>query len=341
MGSGIDPKRLMRKWKTLLSPRRQTAGKIPRPCQMDGLFIRHTGDVFPCCLVWGRKDMRIGNVNDKNIVEKIRRFNAACSCERFRFRKATPDDRFNLFLNIEFSLACQGNCIMCCVEAPSWSGTYDSYDGIESIIDQCAVSEVLVQGGEVLIQKKSMEWIEKIRGKRPELKFALVTNGNVGVELVRSVEEMFREVVVSIAGFEPETYRKIMGMDLGKTVRFAGDLCGRRTVDVNLKYLVTPINLHESNLFLEWAVSLGPGKCHFADASVSSYINMNTRDRYWEKIIAATGKEIRGTILGSKTTLAKTGMRVGFDTKCREIFGIDDSFVKENGLGDIIYWSVF
>jgi len=81
--------------------------------------------------------MKIGHIDDPGILEKIRRFNAACCCERYELEPAAPGEAPAYdFLNIELSLVCQGTCAMCCVGAPDWQGRYDYYDSLTRMVEQ-------------------------------------------------------------------------------------------------------------------------------------------------------------------------------------------------------------
>lgn len=186
-----------------------------RPCHLHELFINHEGNIYPCCITWGRPDMLIGHLADINIEEKILKYNQRCSCEQYHLRKANKNEPINIgLLNIEFSLACQGQCAMCCVDAPSWKGKYDYYDALTAIFNLLSPRQLVVQGGEVLIQKKTMAWLETIKNKSPETSIGLVTNGNVSLAIVPAVESIFDSVAISMVGFQPETYNRIMGMDV-------------------------------------------------------------------------------------------------------------------------------
>lgn len=118
--------------KLLAAYRRSSSTAPQRPCHYQELFVKSNGDVFPCCLTWNRKSMVIGHITDFDLTEKIMTFSRICSCERYRLRKADVKDRQNYsILNLGLSLACQANCIMCRVNAPSWREKYEYYTELE------------------------------------------------------------------------------------------------------------------------------------------------------------------------------------------------------------------
>lgn len=323
--------------------RKYLASNLPfRPCHLRELFVAHDGYVYPCCFVWGQKHMRIGHIRDADLLEKIGSFFQYCSCERYRLRKGHPGEAEEYgLLNFELSLACQGKCAMCCVGAPEASKkptAYDFYDDLSRLVERCRPLEIMVQGGEVLIQKRSLEWIADLKRRWGDISLGIVTNGNVDIAMADKVAELFDRVVVSVVGFSPDTYRKITGMDIARTVAFVGALLKTSRPEVTLKYLVTPLSLHETNLFLEWAIGLAPHRIRISDSLVAQYIEMRTFDDFWQKIMDRTGEEVRKVLLGMRDRLIAQRTVVGFDTALRKMFGIDDEFVRGNGLDGIVVW---
>jgi MoaA/NifB/PqqE/SkfB family radical SAM enzyme len=310
-----------------------------RACHFHELYITHTGDVFPCCIVWKRSEMRIGHITDEDLLEAIEAFDGNCRCEQFTLRKGTSVDPKDYLLNIELSLACQGKCAMCCVEAPHWQGHYEYYNACTNLIDRLQPKEILVQGGEVLIQKKSLTWLSEVKEKHPNINISLVTNGNVDLDMLETVERLFHSVFISIVGFQPETYERIMGMHLEKTVRFAEELAKRNTITLNLKYLITPLNVHEVNVFLEWAIEVNPASVLFFDASTFQYINPDAPFGFWDKIFERTGQKIREVLLTHRERLLHQDMTISFTNECLQVLKFNEdfeAFLRENTLSDKI-----
>ena len=307
------------------------------PCHLYGLFIRHDGNVYPCCNCWSSEYLKIGHINDPNLFNLVRSYDKCCYCQVFKLRKALPTDKVNYeFLNIEVSLACQGKCAMCCVESPTWHGKYDYYNELTKLIDYTKPKKVVVQGGEVLIQKRTLEWVSDVRKNYPDIEMCLVTNGNVEIKMVDMVEELFGRVTISIVGFESETYKKIMGLEFNKTIQFAEELVKRKRIKVFLKYLVTPINAHEANLFLDWAIRLNSNGVMFNGASNYKYINLDAPYEYWQKIFERTSQALKLSIIQNKNVILENNMMIAFDGETKILFGIDDYFIERNGLGENI-----
>lgn len=295
-----------------------------RPCHFHEMFIHSDGYIHPCCVTL-RDDLIIGHINDVDIIEKINNFHAMCSCDSFILRRASRDDKKSyFFINVEMSLLCNAKCAQCSVDAPSWHSKYDLYSSLTKIIEQFRPMTIAVQGGELLIQKKSLQWTAQIRKCYPDMDIMLLTNGCSDVSIVPFVNETFNRVVISIYGFQPETYKKTTGLDLSKTLAFAEELIKNGNCKVNLKYLTTPINLHEVNLFLRWALRLLPERIILADSNIAQYINTGTPDRFWEKIEERTKQSVQEELRNSRAALKDSTSTIVIDSVNRKRLGIEE-----------------
>lgn len=315
--------------------------KAKRPCHYKELFIQSSGDVYPCCRVWGRKDLLIGHITDQDLLNKIKNFNPRyCFCNKFSIRRSNASDIFKTnSLNLELSLACQAKCAMCCVNAPSFHGSYNYYDLIEKLIqDIGTVNNIVFQGGEILVQKKSLEFIEKLRNKySSDVYFHLISNGNIDASYVEYVEKLFDSITISIVGFQKETYKKIMGLEIDKMISFAEKLINRNVIKVSLKYLVTPSNIHETNLFLNWALQLAPStSIQIVEmGNFDNYINYETNDDYWRKILDRVIKDIHLELANAnKFRLKENGTKITVTNL--EKYKITKNFIRDHHLQGIM-----
>lgn len=313
-----------------------------RACHYNELFVRSNGDVYPCCLVWNNNKLKIGHLSDSDILNKIENYSATCSCERFKLITGKGGTKNYSLLNIELSYKCQGQCAMCCVNAPDYIENYNTsyFDILGNLISSLSPKELLVQGGEILVQAESIEWLTKIKQATPEMSISLVTNGN-NIKMVDYVSRTFNRITVSFVGFQPATYKTIMGLNIETTKQFCEKVIRQGNTRVYLKYLITPNNLHELPLFLEWAIRLAPEMIYFADANTRQYINENTNDHYWAKIIDRTLKEITKVLRSNKEFLeSELNNRFeyigigGESTRC--LFSIDNKYIVANDLTKIL-----
>lgn len=301
------------------------------PCHYQSLFVKFNGMVYPCCMA-GSSDGTlgdtahkiIGHVSDPDLPAKIEAYSSDCTCHQRRLRPIAPGEerRFGQ-LNLELSLHCQADCAMCCVFAPSFRGGYDLYDHLERLALACSPREMLFQGGEVLVQKRSLRFIERLRERLPDTRFRLTTNASVVLDLAETIERLFDDVNISVVGFQPETYRAIMGIDIRPMRRMARRLCRGGRTRVHLKFMATPNNIHELPLFLRWAARLSPNAISSDGIHIAKYVVRNTFDSYWAKIFERTGKEVRRFLDDHGREIAKRGVHLFFEPEVRELLGLD------------------
>ena len=309
-------------------------------CHYKHLFITTKGDISPCCGSGFNPKHVIANINDNinNLKSSLKSFSTVCNCEKYCFTCASPADVLNIeTLHMELAYTCNGKCAMCGTKCPDWRGKFDSYDKLEQIIDLLQPKTIIVQGGEVLIQKKSLDWLVSLKNKYPDMKFEIITNGNVDIDMVPLVSNLFHSATISIVGFQAETYKKIMGLDFAKTERFIKELKKYEKTRLCLKYLITPINIHESNLFLNWAIGLSPNKIFIGDCDINQYIR-STGDNYWNKIAERTFRDIQETLFQNKDKLISENIKISFDSNVRQIFKINDDFLNNPELNKFIFW---
>jgi pyruvate-formate lyase-activating enzyme len=309
-----------------------------RPCHLHRLAVSHTGDVFPCCLVYSSAYHRIGNIRDVDLAQKIEKYDRRCSCSGAKLRAKRPGDPVgdDRFLNLELSLQCQAECAMCCVDAPGWSGTYDLYPQLTALIREQDPEGIVMQGGEVLVQKRSMDWIRSVREEFPQKKLHLVTNGCAPASLAPEVARLFQRVVISFVGIQPETYRAVMGLDVTRTLSFVQALIAEQTTEVTMKFLATPLNVHEAALFLRTALEMKPALILFSDSGFHQYVRLKTRDGFWEKIASRAGTAFQQQLCASSAALKVAGIRVHVEPSAGKVLGVDSAFLHEKNLTDVV-----
>jgi hypothetical protein len=183
---------------------------------------------------------------------------------------------------------------MCVVHAPFWKGTYNMYGLLSDFIGRLTPPPriIVVQGGEVLTQEKTLNFLFGQKNKNPGTQFYLITNGNVKGKIINKVKKLFSAMTISIVGFQKQTYTTIMSLDIDTVKYFVEEMTGNSNVEINLKFLTTPLNIHEICLFLDWALPLHPQSIDIADANTAHYINMSTEIPYWNVVRARAGKEL-------------------------------------------------
>ncbi len=310
---------------------------IVMPCHYRGLFIRSDGVLFPCCDVCNVEALRIAHIDDDALFEKIKSYDKVCSCDHYKLRVGYENEapKYRL-LNIEVSLVCQAICAMCCVNAPDSKGKYDYYSSLMKVVKKIKPEIVLLQGGEVLIQEKTYRWVDQLKDESPDVKVYALTNGNISCDKIENVEKGYERLYVSFVGFQPETYRAIMGISIDKTISFVERLIERGKVQVYLKYLVTPVNAHEAELFFSWAINIKARRINFDGAVNEKYIVRGTSDNYWSKIYKRSAVKLKLSIISNKKVMKRVGMVVLFTPEIMRLFDITKEFIESNDLVGII-----
>lgn len=307
------------------------------PCHYSSLFIKSTGEVYPCCAVWSDPKWKIGHLSDNALIEKIINYDGSgCKCFWRENRKATSYEKPVIkHLHLELSLKCQAQCAMCSVNAPGWDGSYNYYNALTQLVDYFVPEYITVQGGEILVQPKSIDWIQLIKKKHENIGFRLVTNGGAANQhALETIESLFKLVSISFVGYQSETYRTIMGLGITKTTEFAHKIANRGKVTLRLKFLVTPLNVHESALFFRWAVGVVPAVIVMHDSDISKYINYDTEDSYWFKIIDRSAKALQNAIKDSAKIINQKNIKMHIHDSVKKLYSIDSKFIDDNNLNN-------
>ena len=279
---------------------------VNRVCSQEEIFISSNGDVYPCCMRWGREGFRIGNVNDEDIVSKVLSFYAPCRCHIANFVPPSEEVFVPLGFTItaELSLFCQAECVFCCVRSPEFLGsaTCNYLDALEALICELNCDYLILQGGEVLAQRQSLEWVRKVRERYPFIHIHLVTNGCFPVSMVSLVSAVLSSVIVSFAGFSELSYKTVMGLDLSKTLNFVSHLNDESGVDVGMVFVVGPSNIHELPLFLEWGLSHDIRRIGFSKMIIGS-ATIDMQSEYWREIVSRVRAEICAVLERRKSCL--------------------------------------
>ena len=311
-----------------------TQGLPARACHLYRLAVDSKGDVYPCCMVYRSAYHKIGNIRDPDLAQAIDSYERTCSCDVVKLRKKNNEDPTGdeRILNLELSLVCQAECAMCCVGAPDWAGKYDRYAELTQLIRSQKPDSIVMQGGEVLIQPRSLDWAREIKSEFPRTKLRVVTNGNLEATMAPTLSGLFDSFVISFVGFQPETYRTIMGLDLGKTLAFAKALIEQRASEVTLKFLITPLGIHEVAQFIGEALQLQPNNILVAESGTRAYIVADTPDRFWGKIVDRSSRAVKRALCSAKDSLDRHDVKVHFETAAASLLDVHDAFLRSNGL---------
>ncbi|MDQ7834309.1 MAG: radical SAM protein [Humidesulfovibrio sp.] len=335
---------------TSLETMRGATGKRVRPCHFEDMFINHAGEVFPGCLTWSDPAKRIGHLGDADLMQRLQDFDIrTCQCEPWSFnsifRPAVAGEAVCIrTLNIELSLFCNSRCAMCCVHAPEYTAEfkqpdYSLYPEIIALVKRLRPASIYLQGGELLVQERIFELCAALREASPQTALALVTNGNVPGKLADRAVCAFDSMVVSLYGHTPQTYKVLTGLNVERAHAFSRRVAAIAPEKLTLKYLATPVNIHEASLFLDWAIRVGPRGIQIIDADSSDYVRFTRprrgpgfdprrnplHDLYWERIFTRSIRDLERVASARRDEMAALGLDL---TVCGGVFdmiGVDAS----------------
>ena len=306
-----------------------------RVCHFRKISIRKNGNIFPCCLAW--QHTLLGNIFDENIFETIEHKNINCECPLFKYRNIEPNEKPELkYLHLEFSNECQARCVCCAQQKEKLENEDIHLSKITEFIERYKPENIISIGGEVLIQKKTLDWLISVKEKHPEIKFDIVTNLCVKQETLERIKNVFDYMTVSILGFSENTYNSIMGLDFNRTLKNIDFMMNNTNTKVRLKYLLMPTNMYEMNSFLNWALSKNPEKIYLHNIREFKQI-ANTDEIYWQKSFVPLEKSIKKTLIDNKEKILSTNKHyISVHQYASEFLHIDDKFIDENGFTNII-----
>lgn len=101
-------------------------------------------------------------------------------------------------------------------------------------------------------------------------------------------------------------------------------------------YMVSPINVHECGIFIDWASSLGPHEIAFGDTSTRQHLNPNAPFHYWDKILERSARNLREALVLNRARLLQHNVPVYMDADVQQLFRLSPDWIRENGLDDVV-----
>ncbi len=332
------------------------------PCHYHRLFVRHDGNIFPCCRLIGLESHKIAHLSDPDILEKFQAYDIGqCACLGWRFRKASASDWDAPRLgaaNFEMSLNCQSQCAMCIVRSPFYSREAREYpaanfEALTRLASILKLPVIAIQGGEVLIQEETMAFLETFRRDNPDVHLGLITNGNLPLAKAEVVARIFNSAMVSFYGFTDTTYNTVTRMNLSRTKDFSLRLLELMPGQVKLKLLSTPASFQEIPSFLQWAFAQKAPDAYVVDAESLSYVRYDPAlvrdldfakarqapisDIYWHAMFSRSIDATKKVLLAHRAALAARETGVSFEGEIFGLFGLDQAYVAEQGLEGVSF----
>jgi hypothetical protein len=161
------------------------------------------------------------------------------------------------------------------------------------------------------------------------MKFHIITNGCFSSNLLPLFNVLFETATCSIVGFSEMTYKTIMGLNFEKTKKFVEEVLDAGKCNISPKFLMTPLNIHEVGLFIDWAARINPSSIQIVDANIEEYVVRNTKIPYWSRIYNRCGKYIVDGLSKNKILLSNNKTTVFISPSITKNFNIDLSILDD------------
>ncbi|MCC7405734.1 MAG: SPASM domain-containing protein [Bdellovibrionales bacterium] len=197
----------------------------------NGLMIRPTGLVFPCCAIGQDQSLAIGDIRTQSLTEivnseKIKQMRrdsiagklacyANCNLQKYfqTFPVDEPLDETSSVekyrdLEIEFGETCNVDCVMC------WQRR-DNHKTLvfEELIENLPIypwKKIVLYGGEILVMKEGVKFFNFLKENKTNL--YILTNGKVlnSPQMAQAVVDACSGISISINAVSEQTHNLVM-----------------------------------------------------------------------------------------------------------------------------------
>lgn len=161
-------------------------------------------------------------------------------------------------IHIEFTTACNSQCVMCDYWKGSNPQTIDS-TLVFSVVDQQypqGLKNLYFTGGECLLRAPELfSLCRRVRNTFTDIHLGLITNGLLIRRYCQEIAELFHKVIVSLDALDPAKYKKIRGVAGVEAIQEGICLLKKHNpqIQVNLRVLVLRENVDELFKIVEYA----------------------------------------------------------------------------------------
>lgn len=307
-------------------------------CPRYFLYINSFGDVYPCC--HQILSMRIGNVCDYDIYEKIINYkpNFRCKCSYIEFDNNEDHNLSFLNINLELAGECNGSCVYCFQKnLPTFKKSISIYKNLEKLLHRLKPQNMMVFGGEIGVQKKTIELLQRIKSDY-NTTLNVATNGNINNSLREAFNNMFESIQVTFNGFCANTVKMLSGLDFHEQTKFCEQAINSHPVSV--KFIITPLSLLELPLFLQWALdkpfqhviidaAFEPSKNYSVDNDWGVSMLSTMVGFYWDDIFVKMSKEVKSILMEKAESIVQNNIVIMFSNEVEKRLEIDMTFYDE------------
>ena len=310
------------------------------PCHLYMLFLNEKGEVFPC----PRAPINnlIGHISEPDIVERIIEYvPRKCKCTICNLREANNEEKREGIVNFNMEIGgeCNGSCVFCFQKTLStFRKHFPFYKELEAFLIRLRNTKTAtIFGGEVTIQPETLHLISKIK-KENGTKVTIVTNGAIPHNKYASLCDIIEGFQVSFYGFTMESIRMISKLNL-KQIKDFCEYLSAYNKQFDVKFVLSPLVLHELLPFLEWSLSLNVSHVmvYYAILPSGDYERTGRRDvssfddlvpEYWEPIIKRVSKEVKSFFVRNTNQIQKKGINYIVNREVLNLLEIPSSFLK-------------
>lgn len=306
------------------------------PCHYRRPFVDRNGVIFPCCFLNRKPEAAIGHISDRDIISKMENYAIKCKCSYAEFRPKAEKEVMNT-LYFQCSLKCHGSCAVCYVGAPHKREDIEiNYDDALIFAEKLSPKTISLEGGEVPILPKAIEFAEKIKTHIPNSSLRLITNGCYNPRKAIHLSRIFDEFTISFMGFSPSIYYAETGLEVEKTKTFSR-IAHENNVFLRFRFICTPMTLPDLGLFLEWVTTFKNSRPSIDDCQVAEYLELNCHSSYWTDTIMRCRNLFLKTLVKTKSVMKQNNVIVNIHPKASRTLAFDSKLRDKLQLESVVF----
>lgn len=311
-------------------------------CHKYLLSVNSFGEIFPCCRQV--PDLLIGNILDNDIIPKVLQYASSktCQCSIGRLSTITPIDKV-LHINVELASFCNGQCIYCFQRnLPTFNRQVNFYEQLKDFIIQLCPKSIMIFGGEVSVQKKTIKLIDTIKSEI-KTEITIASNGNFTDKTREHLKNNVSSFQITFNGFSQRTVNAVSKLRLSRQ-KYNAEVLKKQGYIVSVKFLLNPINVLELPTFFEWALE-NLFDHIIIDSTIitpDDYYKTNnwgesvfSKDRtFWIDVFKPIGKRIKEIILRYIYSIKNEKISLLICPEINNYLNIETQFYEDNGIKD-------
>lgn len=311
------------------------------PCHLYMLFLNEKGELFPCPRA--PQNNIIGYVYEPDIYQRIINYSPNdCKCSICNIRSANSIEKKNSVVNINIEIGgeCNGACVYCFQKTLStFRKHFPFFAQLKLMLGEfSSLKTATIFGGEVTIQPETLDLISFVKHKFGT-KVTIVTNGFISKNQYSSLCNIIENFQVSLYGFSNMSVRLITKMDFN-VIRSFCEYVSERQHPLDLKFVLSPVVVHELLPFLEWSLSLNVNHVmiYYAILPTEDYEKTGRRDvssfanlvsDYWNPIFERLSIEVKAFFVNNQTLIQEKGINYIINHDVLSLLKISSSFLDE------------